>query len=198
MKEFQEKRLLYDEVNDWVERQTDGGEEFRIDESSGEATDAKKKKKKLKKKVETDSGEDLETDESTGGTGGVNRRTKKAVREQLGEELETDDESVGEIINVKKKQKKQKKKKKKERREEDEVKTEIDMLNELIDEMKKYCKDEITKLEKKTKDMIHLVSNPFWKTVEGWIGIDSVRPTFRNSTWFQSTKHASRQRQRLA
>lgn len=99
-KEFQEKRILYEEVNDHeLPLEVESGEAaVLIDESAEKSTDERKKKRKKNHKEKN------------------NRKEKK------------------------------------------EAHTDIDKLLGMIAKMKNDCKDEIRKLERRTKEMIELVS----------------------------------------
>lgn len=100
VKEFQEKRILYEEVNDQESPlEVDSGETTTlINESAERSTDEKKKKKRKNHKEKK------------------NRKEKKEAR------------------------------------------ADIQKLLEMIAKMKSDCKDEIKKLERRTKEMIELVS----------------------------------------
>lgn len=131
MKEFQEKRILYEEVND-QEPLLEADYAILIDESE-KSTDEKKK------------------------------RSNKGHKEKKG-----------------RKEKKQK------------ARTEIDKLLEMIAEMKSDCKDRIKKLERRTKEMIELVS-ALLKMMDELANLN-----FRNLTWFPYSKHVFPQQQLLA
>lgn len=131
MKEFQEKRILYEEVND-QEQLLEADYAILIDESE-KSTDEKKKK------------------------------SNKGHKDKKG-----------------RKEKKQK------------ARTEIDKLLEMIAEMKSDCKDRIKKLERRTKEMIELVS-ALLKMMDELANLN-----FRNLTWFPYSKHVFPQQQLLA
>lgn len=112
-KEFQEKRILYEEVNNQeLPLKVESGEAaILIDESAEKSTDERKKRGKKNRKEKN------------------NRKEKEAH-------------------------------------------TDIEKLLEMIAKMKSDCKDEIRKLERRTKEMIELVGFfliPHWDRSINWL-----------------------------
>lgn len=138
VKEFQEKRILYEEVDDQESPLEAGSGETTtlIDESAERSTGEEKKKKKKKKDHKEKK----------------NRKVKKETR------------------------------------------ADIQKLLEMIAKMKSDCKDEIKKLERRTKEMIELVS-----VISGClIGVLLTYLGFRNLTWFPFSKRVFPHQQLLA
>lgn len=137
VKEFQEKRILYEEVNDQESPlEADSGETTTsIDESAEKSTNEKKRKKK-------------------------DRKEKKNCKEKR-----------------------------------EEARADIQKLLEMIAKMKSDCKDEIRKLERRTKEMIELVS-VISRYLIGVLLLTDLG--FRNSTWFPFSKRVFPHQQLLA
>lgn len=136
VKDFREKRLLYDEVNHFEDKAT-LTEECPEDSTESEASSIifsdcperdKKKKKKEKKK-----------------------------------------DKKGKVSKAKR----------------DKIYLETKHLDELIEAMKKDCRENIRKLEKRTKDMIELVRTHLYEAWSRWVWL--IRN--RNLTWFLFSKH---------
>lgn len=137
-KEFQEKRILYEEVNDQeLPLKVESGEAvILIDESVEKSTDGGKKRGKKGRK------------------GKKNHKEKK------------------------------------------EAHTDIEKLLEMIAKMKSDCKDEIRKLERRTKEMIELVNFFAGTSLGSQYQLADLR--FRSSTWFPFLKRVFPHQQLLA
>lgn len=94
--------------------------------------------------------------------------------------LEADSEETATLIDElmekptdgKKKKKKDRKEKKSRKERKQEARTEIEELLQMVEKMQSSCKGEIRKLERRTKEMIELVSALFLKTVRFLIVIN--------------------------
>lgn len=85
----------------------------------------------------------------------------------------------------KKKEKKKDKKGKVPKEKKDKIYHETKHLDELIDAMKKDCRESIKKLEKRTKDMIELVRTHLYEVLFTLV----LANCNRNLTWFPFSKH---------
>lgn len=108
---------------------------------------------------------------------------KRILYEEVNDQeilLEADSEETATLIDElmekptdgKKKKKKDRKEKKSRKERKQEARTEIEELLQMVEKMQSSCKGEIRKLERRTKEMIELVSALFLKTVRFLIVIN--------------------------